>query len=133
MRGCRVRGCRVRGCRVQGEGVQGERGRLDLLSLSEHAGVVGLVAFHVGEGDHQRAARELGDAAQVLLLAAAHRDGARLDKVLEGHVVDALGREDDVGARAQDEVDALLLGVRVGVRLGVSVGWGEGWGEGWLG
>eukprot|EP00964_Phaeocystis_antarctica_P160414 scaffold131983_cov36-Phaeocystis_antarctica.AAC.1 len=35
-----------------------------LVGLAEHRGVVGLVALHVGEGDHERAAGELGDAAQ---------------------------------------------------------------------
>ena len=37
-----------------------------LLRVPEHARLVALVALHVSQGDHERAARQLGDAPQVL-------------------------------------------------------------------
>ena len=36
------------------------RARYDLLRVAEHAGVVGLVALHVGQRDHERAWSGLG-------------------------------------------------------------------------
>ena len=77
-----------------------------LYGLYHHAGVEGLVSFHVCEGDHERAPREPRDAAEVVLGHAAAGDGAAVDKVLERHVVDALGAQDDVGARVQHHLDA---------------------------
>ena len=55
-----------------------------------------------------RRVAHLGDAAEVLLLDAADGDRPRLYEVFEGHVVDPLGGEDDVGARREDLLDALL-------------------------
>mmetsp|Transcript_16557 Transcript_16557/g.35515 ORF Transcript_16557/g.35515 Transcript_16557/m.35515 type:complete len:446 (-) Transcript_16557:361-1698(-) len=79
-----------------------------LVGDAEHRRVEALVALHVGQRDHHRAACELGNAAEVLLLAPAQGDASALDKVLEGHVVDALRRQDDVGARVDQQLDALL-------------------------
>lgn len=45
---------------------------------------------------------------EVLLWHPPHCNGPRLHKVLQRHVVNALGAQDDVGACVEDELDALL-------------------------
>ncbi|KAI3475615.1 hypothetical protein L1887_62957 [Cichorium endivia] len=66
-----------------------------------------LLALEVAEAADELAAGGLGDPAQVLLAAATDGHGACLDKLLETQIVDALGGEDDVGARCEDLAHAL--------------------------
>mmetsp|Transcript_38496 Transcript_38496/g.98440 ORF Transcript_38496/g.98440 Transcript_38496/m.98440 type:complete len:200 (-) Transcript_38496:773-1372(-) len=79
-----------------------------LLRMPQERGVKGLVALHVRERGNHCGAAALGNAAQVFLGDAPARNHAPLHKVLQAHVVNALGSQHHVGARCQHLLDALL-------------------------
>jgi hypothetical protein len=79
----------------------------DLVCVSEAGRLEALVAVQVGERREQRRTRRFCDPAQVLLPAPAHGHRARLDKLLQAQIVDALCRKDDVRAGLEDFANAL--------------------------
>lgn len=81
---------------------------LDGLCSSEAGGVKSLIALHVSHGDDELSAGGLGQALEVLLVAAAGSNGPSLDEVLEAKVVDSLRGKDDIGSCVNDLLDTLL-------------------------
>mmetsp|Transcript_12046 Transcript_12046/g.36584 ORF Transcript_12046/g.36584 Transcript_12046/m.36584 type:complete len:316 (-) Transcript_12046:298-1245(-) len=84
---------------------------LHALGLAQGGRVKGLLTVHVRQGGDDGGTRRLGDPPEVVLGDPPARDGASLHKVLEGHVVNPLGGENDVGPCGEDLLDPLLRDV----------------------